>query len=119
MSADTGIPLVHLDGSVVVSLRIDLHDAFAIALRDEVCSAVVARNCKAVLVDVSALPVIDSFLAGMLDELAAACRLLGATTVITGIRPSVALTLVAMDLGFQHAITARDVDHARQIVAGR
>lgn len=95
---------------LIASIQSDLTDSEVLALRDQLGEQVGRLRCRGLIVDVSALDVIDSFVARSLSALATTARLRGASTVIVGIRPHVAIAMVHFDLDLHPLITALDLD---------
>jgi rsbT antagonist protein RsbS len=110
------IPILRLGSVLIVSVQGDLADAVAVALRHDVGAAVssggVTGGVTGVILDVSGVAIVDSYLGRVLTEIAADCSLLGASTVVAGIKPAVAITLVEMGLRLDGARTARSLEAA-------
>jgi rsbT antagonist protein RsbS len=101
---------------LVASVQSDLSDSQVLALRDELADRVGRLRARGVVVDVTALDVIDSFVARLLRSIAVAARLRGADTVVVGIQPDVAIAMVQFDLNLQPLRTALDLDEALAIL---
>ena len=106
------IPILRLGSVLIVSVQGDLADALAVALRHDVGTAVSSGGVTGVILDVSGVAIVDSYLGRVLTEIAADCSLLGASTVVAGIKPAVAITLVEMGLRLDGARTARSLEAA-------
>ncbi len=106
------IPILRLGSVLIVSVQGDLADAVAVALRHDVGAAVSSGGVTGVILDVSGVAIVDSYLGRVLTEIAADCSLLGASTVVAGIKPAVAMTLVEMGLRLDGARTARSLEAA-------
>ena len=106
------IPILRLGSVLIVSVQGDLADAVAVALRHDVGAAVSSGRVTGVILDVSGVAIVDSYLGRVLTEIAADCSLLGASTVVAGIKPAVAITLVEMGLRLDGARTARSLEAA-------
>ena len=106
------IPILRLGSVLIVSVQGDLADAVAVALRHDVGAAVSSGGVTGVILDVSGVAIVDSYLGRVLTEIAADCSLLGASTVVAGIKPAVAITLVEMGLRLDGARTARSLEAA-------
>ena len=106
------IPLLRLGPVLIVSVQGDLADATAVALRHDVGTAVSSGGVTGVILDVSGVAIVDSYLGRVLTEIAADCGLLGASTIVAGIKPAVAITLVEMGLRLDGARTARSLEAA-------
>ena len=106
------IPILRLGPVLIVSVQGDLADAVAVALRRDVGEQVSSGGITGVVLDVSGVAIVDSYLGRVLTEIAADCSLLGASTVVAGIKPAVAITLVEMGLRLDGARTARSLEAA-------
>lgn len=112
----TGVPIVELDGVLLVTVQDELLDYSVADLQQQITEQVVARQARGVLIDVSVLDVVDSFLARALRDIAAATSLLAAKTVVVGMRPAVAVTLVELGLVLHGLRTALSVEEALAIL---
>jgi rsbT antagonist protein RsbS len=112
------IPILALGPVLIVSVQGDLLDSVAAALRDDVGERVSAGGVRGVILDVSGVTLVDSYLGRVLTEIAADCSLLGAATVVAGIRPAVAITLVEMGLQLGDARMARSLEAALAMIGG-
>ena len=106
------IPILQLGSVLIVSVQGDLADAQAVALRHDVGTQVSEGGVTGVVLDVSGVAIVDSYLGRVLTEIAADSSLLGASTVVAGIKPAVAITLVEMGLRLDGARTARSLEAA-------
>jgi len=106
------IPILQLGSILIVSVQGDLADAQAVALRHDVGTQVSEGGVTGVVLDVSGVAIVDSYLGRVLTEIAADSSLLGASTVVAGIKPAVAITLVEMGLRLDGARTARSLEAA-------
>ena len=106
------IPILQLGSILIVSVQGDLADAQAVALRHDVGTQVSEGGVTGVVLDVSGVAIVDSYLGRVLTEIAADCALLGASTIVAGIKPAVAITLVEMGLRLDGARTARSLEAA-------
>lgn len=118
------VAILHQGDFIIASIQSDLTDAQVLALRDDLADRVGRWRARGVIVDVTALDVIDSFVARALRGLAVTMRLRGAATIIVGIQPDVAIAMVQFDLNLEPLRTAIDLDEAlvilnRQIRRGR
>jgi rsbT antagonist protein RsbS len=104
------IPILKLENVLLVSIQVDMHDQLALALQDDLTQKIVATRCRAVLIDTSALEMVDSFMGRMLGNIASMSRILDAQTVVVGMRPAVAITLVELGLALPGIRTALSVD---------
>lgn len=112
------IPILALGPVLVVSVQGDLLDSVAAALRDDLGERVSAGGVSGVILDVSGVTLVDSYLGRVLTEIAADCSLLGAATVVAGICPAVAITLVEMGLQLGNARMARSLEAALAMIGG-
>jgi rsbT antagonist protein RsbS len=104
------IPVLRLGEVLLVSIQVDLQDHVALALQDDLSARIVQTGARGVLIDISALEIVDSFIGRMLATMASISRLLDADTVVVGMRPAVAITLVELGLSLGGVHTALDVD---------
>jgi len=95
---------------LLVTIQVDMHDRLALTLQDDLTSQIVQHKAKGVLIDISTLEMVDSFIGRMLGSIASMARLLDAETVVVGMQPSVAITLVELGLSMQGIRTALDVE---------
>jgi rsbT antagonist protein RsbS len=101
---------------LLVSIQIDMHDRLAMALQDDLTERLVETRARGVLIDISALDLVDSFIGRMLSNIAAMARVLDAQTVVVGMRPQVAITLVELGLTLTGIQTALDVDRGLALI---
>ena len=115
------IPILKLESVLLVSIQVDMHDQLALTLQDDLTQKIVATRARAVLIDISALEMVDSFMGRMLGNIASMSRILDAQTVVVGMRPAVAITLVELGLSLPGIRTALNVDAGlallREVVA--
>ena len=112
------IPIYKIGDILLVSIQIDLQDQDALALQDDLANRIVATAAHGVVIDISALEVVDSFIGRMLSTIAAVSRVLDARTVVVGMRPAVAITLVELGLSLPGVETALDVERGLAMVSG-
>ena len=113
------IPILRLGDALLVTIQVDMHDRLAMALEEDLTSRIVSDRAKGVLIDISALEVVDSFIGRMLDNIAAVSRMLDADTVVVGMRPAVAITLVELGLSLAGVKTALNVDRGMALITRR
>src|SRR5919107_3046241 len=113
------IPILKLGRALLVTIQVDMHDRLAMALEEDLSARIVATGARGVLIDISALEIVDSFMARMLDTIAAVSRLLDADTVVVGMRPAVAITLVELGLSLSGVKTALNVDKGMALISRR
>lgn len=109
MSAER-IPVLKLGPYLLVTVQVDLHDQVALRLQDELAEKVVSTDARGVLVDISSVDVVDSFMGRLLRDLAAILRVLDAEAVVVGMQPAVAITLVELGLSLEGVRTALTVE---------
>lgn len=110
------IPILKLGDFLLVSIQVDMHDQLAMTLQDDLTDRIVRSRARGVLVDISALDVVDSFIGRMLGNIAAMSRILDADTVVVGMRPAVAITLVELGLSLPGIRTALNVDKGMELL---
>jgi rsbT antagonist protein RsbS len=111
------IPILKMGPFLLVTIQVDMHDRLAMALQDDLTSRVVKDRAKGVLIDISSLEVVDSFIGRMLGNIAAMTHTLGAETVVVGMRPAVAITIVELGLSLESVRTALTVDKGMTLLA--
>ena len=104
------IPILKIGDCLLVSIQVDMHDRMAMALQDDLTNKIVSSRARGVMIDISALEIVDSFIGRMLNNIAAMSRVLDAVTVVVGMRPAVAITLVELGLTLSGVCTALNVD---------
>ena len=104
------IPILQIGDCLLVSIQVDMHDRLAMALQDDLTVRIVASRARGVMIDISALEIVDSFIGRMLNNIAGMSRVLDAVTVVVGMRPAVAITLVELGLTLTGVRTALNVD---------
>ena len=104
------IPILKMGEFLLVTIQVDMHDRLALTLQDDLTSQIVQHGSRGVLIDISALEMVDSFIGRMLGSIAGMANLLDASTVIVGMRPSVAITLVELGMSLEGIRTALDVE---------
>jgi rsbT antagonist protein RsbS len=113
------IPIYKIGANLLVSIQIDLQDQDALNLQDDLSNRIVATGAHGVVIDISALELVDSFIGRMLSTIAAVSRVLDAHTVVVGMRPAVAITLVELGLSLSGVETALDVERGLALIAAR
>ena len=104
------IPILKVHDALLVSIQVDMHDRLALQLQDDLTSRITTTKARGVLIDISALDVVDSFIGRMLGNIAAISRVLDAVTVVVGMQPAVAITLVELGLQLDGVRTALNVE---------
>ena len=110
------IPILKLGRALIVTIQVDMHDQLAVALEEDLTNRIVATGARGVLIDISALEIVDSFIGRMLDNIAAVSRMLDADTVVVGMRPAVAITLVELGLSLNGVRTALNVEKGMALI---
>ena len=112
------IPILRMGGFLLVTIQVDMHDQLALALQDDLTSKIEQTGARGVLIDISALEMVDSFIGRMLGNIAAMSRVLDAETVVVGMRPAVAITLVELGLSLHGVRTALNVEKGMDVLRG-
>jgi rsbT antagonist protein RsbS len=112
------IPILKMGEFLLVTIQVDMHDRLAITLQDDLTSQIVKHRAHGVLIDISALEIVDSFIGRMLASIASMARLLDADTVVVGMQPAVAITLVELGLPMHGIRTALDVEKGMATLRG-
>jgi rsbT antagonist protein RsbS len=113
------IPILKMGDYLLVTIQVDMHDRLAMTLQDDLTSRIVNARAKGVLIDISALEIVDSFIGRMLADIAAMSRVLDAETVVVGMRPAVAITLVELGLSLTGVRTALNVERGMDLLRQR
>ena len=103
---------------LLVTIQVDMHDRLALSLQDDLTSRIVSARAKGVLIDISALEMVDSFIGRMFGDIAAMSRVLDAETVVVGMRPAVAITLVELGLALPGIRTALNIERGMELLRG-
>jgi rsbT antagonist protein RsbS len=111
------VPILRIGDLLLVSIQIDLQDQTAIALQEDLSERIVATRARGVLIDISAMEIVDSFIGRMLSTIASVSRVLDAETVVVGMRPAVAITLVELGLSLGGVRTALNVERGMELLA--
>ena len=104
------IPILRMGRFLLVTIQVDMHDQLAMQLQNDLTDRIVADRAHGVLIDISSLEVVDSFIGRMISNIAAMARVLDAQTVVVGMQPAVAITLVELGLSLTGVRTALNVD---------
>jgi rsbT antagonist protein RsbS len=110
------IPILRMGEFLLVTLQVDMHDQLALRLQDDLTNAIVAKGAKGVLIDISALEMVDSFMGRMIGDISGMARILDARTVVVGMQPAVAITLVELGLSLPGVDTALNVERGMQLL---
>jgi len=114
---DERIPILKLGKALLVTIQVDMHDRLALALEEDLTQKIVATGARGVLIDISALEIVDSFIGRMLDNISGVSRILDAETVLVGMQPAVAITLVELGLNLSGIKTALNVERGMKMIA--
>ncbi len=112
------IPILRMGGCLLVTIQVDMKDQTALALQDDLSSKIEATGAKGVLIDISALEIVDSFIGRMLASISGIARVLDAETVVVGMQPAVAITLVELGLSLPGVRTALNVERGMALLRG-
>jgi rsbT antagonist protein RsbS len=104
------IPILKMGDFLLVSIQVDMHDRLALTLQDDLTEQIVKTRARGVLIDISSLEIVDSFMGRMLGNIAAMASVLDANTVVVGMQPAVAITLVELGLSLKGVRTALNVE---------
>ncbi len=110
------IPILRFGPHLLVSIQVDIDDQMAVQLQDDLSSAIAKSATRGVMIDISALDVVDSFIGRVLGTIAATSRVLDAETVVVGMQPSVAITLVELGLSLKGVRTALNVERGMDLL---
>jgi rsbT antagonist protein RsbS len=113
------IPILKMGRFLLVTVQVDMHDQLAMQLQDDLTAKIVATRARGVLIDISSLEVVDSFIGRMISNIAAMAKVLDAETVVVGIQPAVAITLVELGLSLDGVRTALNVDRGMALLQER
>ena len=104
------IPILKMGQFLLVTIQVDMHDQLAITLQDDLTNRIAKERSRGVLLDISALDVVDSFIGRMIANISSMARVLDAQTVVVGMQPAVAITLVELGLALEGVRTALNVE---------
>jgi len=110
------IPILKMGDLLLVSIQVDMHDQLALALQDDLTDKIAKTGAHGVLIDISAVEVVDSFIGRMIANIAGMARILDARTVLVGMQPAVAITLVELGLTLPGVRTALDVERGMALL---
>lgn len=113
------IPILRLGQFLLVTVQVDLHDHMALALQDDLTVQISKHSSRGVLIDISGLDIVDSFIGRVLSNIASMARVLGAETVVVGMRPAVAMTLVELGLALPNIATALNLEKGMALLERR
>jgi rsbT antagonist protein RsbS len=110
------IPILKMGDYLLVTIQVDMHDRLAMTLQDDLTEGIAKTRARGVLIDISSLEIVDSFIGRMLGNIAAMARVLDAETVVVGMRPAVAITLVGLGLSLPGVRTALNVERGMSLL---
>lgn len=110
------IPIIKMAEFLLVSIQVDMHDKLALTLQDDLTNQIVKSHARGVLIDISSLEIVDSFIGRMLANIAAMSKVLDAETVVVGMRPAVAITLVELGMSLTGVRTALNVERGMDLL---
>lgn len=110
------IPILRMGDYLLVTIQVDMHDRLVTALQDDLTSRIADSGSRGVLIDISSLDVVDSFIGRMIGNIASMARILDAETVVVGMQPAVAITLVELGLSLEGVRTALDVEKGMDLL---
>jgi rsbT antagonist protein RsbS len=110
------IPILQMGEFLLVTIQVDMHDRLALTLQDDLTSRIVQAGAHGVLIDISSLEIVDSFIGRMLANIAAMSHILDAATVVVGMKPAVAITLVELGLSLTGVRTALNVEKGMELL---
>ena len=108
------IPILRMGEFLLVTIQVDMHDQLALTLQDDLTAQIERTGATGVLIDISALEMVDSFIGRMIANISGMSRIMDASTVVVGMRPAVAITLVELGLSLAGVQTALTVDRGMQ-----
>lgn len=110
------IPILKVGDCLLVTIQVDMHDQLAISLQEDLTDQIARHASKGVLIDISSLEIVDSFIGRMLANIAAMSKVLDAQTVLTGMQPAVAITLVELGMSLPGIKTALNVERGMELL---
>lgn len=110
------IPILKMGNFLLVTIQVDMHDRLALTLQDDLTNRISQTGAKGVLIDISSLEIVDSFIGRMLGNIASMSRVLDAQTVVVGMQPAVAITLVELGMSLSGVQTALNVDAGMELL---
>jgi rsbT antagonist protein RsbS len=110
------IPILKVGDFLLVTIQVDMHDQLAVSLQDDLTTQIAKYASRGVLIDISSLEIVDSFIGRMLANIAAMSKVLDAQTVLTGMQPAVAITLVELGMSLSGIKTALNVERGMELL---
>ena len=112
------IPILRMGHLLLVTIQVDMHDQLAMTLQEDLTTAISHNGSRGVLIDISSLEIVDSFIGRMLANISAMARILDAETVLVGMQPAVAITLVELGMSMPGVRTALNVEAGMELLRG-
>jgi len=112
------IPILRMGDFLLVTIQVDMHDRLAMTLQEDLTNKISETEARGVLIDISSLEIVDSFIGRMVSNISAMSKVLDAVTVIVGMQPAVAITLVELGLSLPGVRTALDVERGMALLQG-
>jgi rsbT antagonist protein RsbS len=113
------IPILRMGEFLLVTIQVDMHDQLALTLQDDLAERISTTSARGVLIDISALDIVDSFIGRMIGTISGLSKIMDADTVLVGMQPAVAITLVELGLTLPGVITALDVERGMKLLRER
>lgn len=113
------IPILRMGEFLLVTIQVDMYDELAMTLQDDLSERISATSARGVLIDISALDIVDSFIGRMIGTISGLSKIMDAETVLVGMQPAVAITLVELGLTLPGVITALDVERGMKLLRER
>lgn len=110
------IPILQMGNLLLVTIQVDMHDQLALTLQDDLTDRIQKTSARGVLIDISALDIVDSFIGRMISTISSLARIMDATTVVVGMQPAVAITLVELGLTLTGVRTALNVERGMDLL---
>lgn len=111
------IPILHMGNCLLVTIQVDMHDRLALQLQDDLTTKISDTGAGGVLIDISSLEMVDSFIGRVLGNISSMARVLDAKTVVVGMQPAVAITLVELGLSLDGVLTALNVEKGMKLLS--
>ena len=113
------IPILQMGEFLLVTIQVDMHDQLAMTLQDDLSERISRTSARGVLIDISALDMVDSFIGRMIGTISGLSRIMDAQTVLVGMQPAVAITLVELGMTLPGVATALNVERGMKLLRGR